>query len=577
MKSVFSFLKPYKISIILAYVFMFSELIIELLLPLFLGLMIDQGVMQEDIGNIVMWGSIMIGLAALSLVVGVLNSFYSSHVSFAFGYDLRQKLFSRIQYYTFRKLNKYPTSGIVTRFTNDIRQIQNMVFMGLRIMAKAPFLVLGGVIMAFIVNARLALIFLVTVPLLILFLFLVMKYASKMFLKVQANVDNVNRVMQENLAGMRLIKAFARRRFEENRFTDANESLASTTKTTFRFVESSMPVLLFIMNMSVIFIIWFGNVQSIAGNAAVGEVVSVVNYAMRVAMAISMFAFIIMILSRTKASAERVADVLTLEDDSESEDPTAVGELQVTNGSVEYDRVSFEYPSSEERVLKNVSFHVQPRETLAIIGATGSGKTSIFQLMPRLFDPTEGEVRIDGKPINEYGYRALRDGIGYVPQSPLLFTGTIRDNITWGKDDATDEEVIQAAIDAQIHETIMDLPDQYDTRVGQKGVNLSGGQKQRISIARALIRKPKILMLDDSTSALDLATEAQLLQAIETYQCTMMIITQKISTARSADRILLMDEGEILADGTHDELLKDSGLYRQIVESQYGKEYAHVQ
>jgi len=556
---------------------MFSELIIELLLPLFLGLMIDQGVMQEDIGNIVMWGSIMIGLAALSLVVGVLNSFYSSHVSFAFGYDLRQKLFSRIQYYTFRKLNKYPTSGIVTRFTNDIRQIQNMVFMGLRIMAKAPFLVLGGVIMAFIVNARLALIFLVTVPLLILFLFLVMKYASKMFLKVQANVDNVNRVMQENLAGMRLIKAFARRRFEENRFTDANESLASTTKTTFRFVESSMPVLLFIMNMSVIFIIWFGNVQSIAGNAAVGEVVSVVNYAMRVAMAISMFAFIIMILSRTKASAERVADVLTLEDDSESEDPTAVGELQVTNGSVEYDRVSFEYPSSEERVLKNVSFHVQPRETLAIIGATGSGKTSIFQLMPRLFDPTEGEVRIDGKPINEYGYRALRDGIGYVPQSPLLFTGTIRDNITWGKDDATDEEVIQAAIDAQIHETIMDLPDQYDTRVGQKGVNLSGGQKQRISIARALIRKPKILMLDDSTSALDLATEAQLLQAIETYQCTMMIITQKISTARSADRILLMDEGEILADGTHDELLKDSGLYRQIVESQYGKEYAHVQ
>jgi ATP-binding cassette subfamily B protein len=577
LKSVFSFLKPYKISIILAYVFMFSELIIELLLPLFLGLMIDQGVMQEDIGNIVMWGSIMIGLAALSLVVGVLNSFYSSHVSFAFGYDLRQKLFSRIQYYTFRKLNKYPTSGIVTRFTNDIRQIQNMVFMGLRIMAKAPFLVLGGVIMAFIVNARLALIFLVTVPLLILFLFLVMKYASKMFLKVQANVDNVNRVMQENLAGMRLIKAFARRRFEENRFTDANESLASTTKTTFRFVESSMPVLLFIMNMSVIFIIWFGNVQSIAGNAAVGEVVSVVNYAMRVAMAISMFAFIIMILSRTKASAERVADVLTLEDDSESEDPTAVGELQVTNGSVEYDRVSFEYPSSEERVLKNVSFHVQPRETLAIIGATGSGKTSIFQLMPRLFDPTEGEVRIDGKPINEYGYRALRDGIGYVPQSPLLFTGTIRDNITWGKDDATDEEVIQAAIDAQIHETIMDLPDQYDTRVGQKGVNLSGGQKQRISIARALIRKPKILMLDDSTSALDLATEAQLLQAIETYQCTMMIITQKISTARSADRILLMDEGEILADGTHDELLKDSGLYRQIVESQYGKEYAHVQ
>ena len=577
MRNVFSFLKPYKLPVVIAYAMMLIELVIELLLPLFLGLMIDQGVLQQDIGNIVMWGSIMIGLAILALFAGIINSFYSSHVSFAFGYDLRQKLFSRIQYFSFKNLNNYPTSGIVTRFTNDIRQIQNMVFMGLRIMAKAPLTVIGGVGMAFIVNARLALIFLVTVPLLIVFLYLVMKYASKMFTKVQGNIDNVNRVMQENLAGMRLIKAFSRRGYEENRFMGANEDLANSTKTTFRFVESSMPVLLFIMNMSLIFIIWFGNTQSIAGNAAVGEVVSIVNYAMRVAMSISMFSFIIMTLSRTKASAERVDEVLSLEKESESESYSKTNDLKIEQGRVEYRNIYFKYPLADEMTLKNISFTLEPGETLAIIGATGSGKTSMFQLMPRLYDPDKGEVFIDYKLAADYSFEELRNSIGYVPQSPLLFTGTIRDNIAWGKDDATDEEIIQAAKDAQIHDTIMDLPDQYDTKVGQKGVNLSGGQKQRISISRALIRKPKFLMLDDSTSALDLATEAKLLSAIEKYNCTMMIITQKISTATTADQILLVDNGEILFVGTHEALLHESDLYRKIVESQFGKEYAYVE
>ena len=556
---------------------MLIELAIELLLPLFLGLMIDQGVLNQDIGNIVMWGSIMIGLAFLALIAGIFNSFYSSHVSFAFGYDIRQKLFSRIQYFSFKSLSNYPTSGLVTRFTNDIRQIQNMVFMGLRIMAKAPLTVIGGVIMAFIVNVRLALIFLVTVPLLIVFLFLIMKYASKMFTKVQANVDNVNRVMQENLAGMRLIKAFTRRNFEEDRFMNANEDLANSTKTTFRFVESSMPVLLFIMNLSLIFIIWFGNAQSIAGNAAVGEVVTIINYALRVSMAISMFAFIIMVLSRTKASAERVDEVLSLEEESESEENRKTNDLKVQSGKVEYRDICFRYPTADKMTLKNISFTIVPGESLAIIGATGSGKTSMFQLMPRLYDPDKGEVWIDDQPASAYSFDELRTSIGYVPQSPLLFTGTIRDNIAWGKENASDEEIIQAAKDAQIHDTVMGLPNQYDTRVGQKGVNLSGGQKQRISIARALIRKPRFLMLDDSTSALDLATEAKLLSAIEAYNCTIMIITQKISTAITADRILLMDEGEILFIGSHEELLKKSELYQQIVESQFGKEYAYVE
>ncbi|UJL48219.1 ABC transporter ATP-binding protein [Virgibacillus sp. NKC19-16] len=559
----------------MAYTLMLVELAVELLLPLFLGLMINQGVMNQDLNNILMWGAIMIGLAFIALIAGIFNSFYSAHVSFAFGYDIRQKLFEKIQDFSFRNLNQYPTSALVTRFTNDVRQIQNTLFMALRIMAKAPLLVLGGVVMAFIVNAKLAVVFLVTVPLLILFLLWVLKFAGKMFKKVQGNVDNVNRVMQENLAGMRLIKAFVRRGFEENRFIKANSDLANTTKTTFRFVEASMPVLLFVMNLSLIFIIWFGNAQAFAGQTSVGEVVTIVNYALRVSMSISMFSFIIMALSRTKASAGRLDEVFTL--DVDLQDQQDIDQRRaVTDGKVEYQHVSFSYPGADEGTLTDISFTLHPGEKLAIIGATGSGKTSLFQLLPRLYDLDSGEIFIDGKRISSYLLDKLRGSIGYVPQSPLLFTGTIKDNIAWGKKDATFQDIIRSAKDAQIHETIMELPDQYETRVGQKGVNLSGGQKQRISIARALIRNPKILMLDDSTSALDLATESRLLEAIQPYQCTTLIVTQKVSTARSADRILLLDDGEVLNIGSHEELMKQSDLYRKIVESQFGKEYANV-
>ncbi|OZU90599.1 ABC transporter ATP-binding protein [Virgibacillus indicus] len=575
MRNVFSFLKPYKFPIIIAYSLMLVELAVELLLPFFLGLMINDGVINQDLNNIIMWGSIMIGLAFAGFVAGIFNSFYSSHVSFAFGYDIRQKLFEKIQEFSFKNLNQYPTSALITRFTNDVRQIQNTIFMGLRIMVKAPLIVLGGVIMAFAVNVQLSLVFLVTVPLLIGFILWVLKIATRLFDKVQRNVDNVNRVMQENLAGMRLIKAFLRRDHEESRFVKANSDLANITRSTFRFVEASMPILLFVMNLSLIFIIWFGNIQSLAGNISVGEVVTIVNYALRVSMAISMFTFIILAFSRTKASSERISEVLTVDVDLTYRED-ANKKSAITKGKIEYKDVFFNYPSSNESVLKGISFTINPGEKLAIIGATGAGKTSLFQLIPRLYDTTGGKILVDDKPIASYTLDNLRGSIGYVPQSPLLFTGSITDNIAWGKNGATTEEIIQSAKDAQIHDTIMDLSHQYETKVGQKGVNLSGGQKQRISIARALIRKPKVLMLDDSTSALDLATEDRLLDAIQHYDCTTLIITQKISTAINADRILLMDDGEVLAVGTHKELLKQSELYQQIVESQFGKEYAYA-
>ncbi|WP_026905768.1 ABC transporter ATP-binding protein [Paucisalibacillus globulus] len=575
MKTVFSFLKPYKLPAFVAFFLMLIELAVELLLPFFLGKMIDNGVMNGDLNNIVMWGSIMIGLAFFSFISGIINSFYASHVSWGFAHDIRERLFRKIQEFSFANLNHHPTSHLMTLFTNDVRQIQNTIFMGLRIMAKAPLIALGGVIMAFVVNPRLAIIFLITVPILLVFLLWVLKIASKMFNKVQKSIDNVNRVMQENLAGMRLIKAFFRRDYEEERFTDANTNLRNNTRFTFRFIEASMPILLFVMNLSIIAILWVGNTQSISGTAEVGDVVAILNYAMRVAMAISMFSFIIMALSRTKASAERISEVLVEEVDLlDSKDSDA--KQKITHGKVEFKDVSFRYPTSDGPVLSNISFTVNPGEKLAIIGATGSGKSSLFQLIPRLYDVTDGEIYIDERPISSYKLDSLRNAIGYAPQTPLLFSGPIIENISWGKDNASKQEILNAAKDAQIHDTIMDLPNQYQTQIGQKGVNLSGGQKQRISIARALIRKPKILMLDDSTSALDLATEAKLLTAIQDDLNTMFIITQKVSTAMNADRILLLDEGKMLHIGTHEDLLKDSELYQRIVESQFGKEYPNV-
>ncbi|GIP64332.1 putative ABC transporter ATP-binding protein YfiB [Virgibacillus pantothenticus] len=575
MKTVLAFLKPYKLPASLAFMLMLVELAVELLLPFLLGKMINEGVVNQDLSTILVWGSIMIGLALIAFIAGIVNSFYASHVSWRFAYDLREKLFAKIQAFSFAHLNQYPTSALMTRFTNDIRQMQNTIYMMLRIMSKAPLIVIGGVTMAFVVNAKLALIFLISVPLLVVFVLWVLKVASKLFHQVQKSVDKLNQVMQENLSGMRLIKAFSRRNYEQERFKEANQSLADKTKSTFRFVEASMPVLLFVMNISLLFIIWFGNSQVTAGSTNVGDVVAIINYALRVSMSISMFTFIIMAFSRMRASTKRVSDILRIETDLQST-KTADTSAVINQGAISFQQIHFTYPEHDKSVLHGVSFNIKSGEKLAVMGATGAGKTSLFQLIPRLYDASSGTITIDNKDITTYPLDQLRNSIGYVPQSPLLFTGTIKENITWGKPSATSEEMIQAAKDAQIHETILQLEQQYETKVGQKGVNLSGGQKQRISIARALIRKPKILMLDDSTSALDLTTEAHLLEAIDTYHCTTLIITQKVSTAMRADRILLLDNGKILALGTHQSLLESSKLYQRIVASQFGKEVSYA-
>ncbi|MCM3706968.1 MULTISPECIES: ABC transporter ATP-binding protein [Cytobacillus] len=573
MAKILALLKPYRIAVAIALLLMLTELAVELIQPLLMAKIIDEGILQNDLQEILKWGGIMLAASFAAFAAGVINSFYAAHVSQNFGFDVRKSLYDKVQSFSFANFNLFPISSLITRMTNDVTQLQNTVFMSLRIMMRAPLLIIGGLIMAFVVDVKLALILSAVAPFLFLFLFWVMGKGGALFKAVQEKLDSVNSVMQENLTGIRLIKAFVRRNHEVERFTRTNEDLRDGTVKALRLMEVTMPVLLFIMNLSILGVLWFGSIQVNAGDVKVGEVVAIVNYATRITAAFSIFSWIIMAFSRARASAKRVTEVLDTDVDlTDRQGSHDRKDLTVSRGEIHFKDVSFKYPGTSEKVLDGISFIIQPGETVAIMGATGSGKTSLFQLIPRLYDVTGGKVEIDGRDVRELKMENLRRKIGFVPQEALLFTGSVRENISWGKEDATMKEITESAVNAQIHETILKLPQGYETRVGQKGVNLSGGQKQRLSIARALVRKPKILLLDDSTSALDMKTEAKLLNSLKEYTCTTLIITQKISTAMEADRILLLEDGVLLAEGDHETLLKSSGLYKRIFQSQSGEE-----
>lgn len=570
MLKVFSYLKPYKLHISIALFLMLVELMVELVQPLLMAKIIDEGIMNRDLNTVLTWGGIMLAISLIAFTSGIVNSFFAAHTSQSFGHEIRNQLFIKVQSFSFAYLNRFPASSLITRMTNDVTQIQNTVFMSLRIMLRAPLLVIGGVAMALTVNVKLALIFVVLIPFLILFLVWAMKKAGVLFKSVQSKLDRVNGVMRENLSGMRVIKAFYRGKYEEERFSQSNEALMEKTMSALRLIEFTMPALMVIMNLSIIFVLWYGNIDVSRGDIKVGEVVAVVQYGTRVSQALSIVSMIVMVFSRAKASTERINEILLVEEDH-LENKDLHSSTKNINGQVEFVDVTFRYPETTRPVLEKVSLIAHPGETVAIMGATGSGKTSLVQLILRLYDPEQGYILVDHDDIQTMDLESLRKQIGFVPQEGFLFTGTIKENLSWGKEDITNEEMLEATSDAQIHETIMKLPDQYMTRIGQKGVNLSGGQKQRLSIARALVRKPKILILDDSTSALDLKTEARLLTALKKYTCTTFIITQKVSTAKEANQILLMDDGRLLTKGTHDELLQQSSLYQQIYQSQFGE------
>ncbi|MGV3487326.1 MAG: ABC transporter ATP-binding protein [Tuberibacillus sp.] len=567
---VFKYLKPLRWTAAIALFFMLVELMVELFQPLLIAKVIDTGIMTKDLGNVLYWGSIMLGISLVSFIGSIIGSFFAAHTSQSFGYSVRIHVFKKIQSFSFANFNQFPTSSLITRMTNDITQIQNTVFTSLRIMLRAPLTVVIGTVMALLVDVKLGLFIAVVIPFLIIFLIWAMNKGGRMFRTVQEKLDFVNRVMRENLSAMRLIKALLRADFENKRFTEAADDLKKRTISTLRLMETTMPILILVMNLSIIGVLWFGHLQIDTGDVKVGEVVAIINYATRITGAFSPLSWIIMLISRAMASAGRISKVLEADIDLKDSD-ASLPMSRDFKGKVSFENVSFLYPGTDKMVLRQMSFVVQPGETVALMGATGSGKSSLFQLIPRLFDVTDGAVLLDDQDVRHMKFSDIRRQIGYVPQEALLFTGTIRENIAWGKEDANIDEIIEAAKNAQIHETIIHLPNGYDTILGQKGVNLSGGQKQRLSIARALIRRPKILMLDDSTSALDLKTEAQLLSALKEYHCTTFIITQKVTTAMEADHILLIEDGELLDEGTHNELLKQSSLYRKIYESQLGR------
>ncbi|MBO2944061.1 ABC transporter ATP-binding protein [Paenibacillus sp. F411] len=583
---VFTFLNKYRVAALAALLMMIIELAVELSQPLIISKIIDEGIQEKNLTVVWTWLAVLASTAVIAFAAGIASSFFAAHASQGLGYDMRDRLYDKVQSFSYAVFNKFATSSLITRLTGDVTQIQDTVFMGLRFMTRVPLVVSGSIIMALVIDVQLGLWLALTVPMLSIFIAWVMKKAAVSFRRVQQRLDAVNGVIQENLTGIRLIRVFVRMGHEIRRFASSSEQLMQRTVSTLRMTERTMPFILIVMNTAIIAVLWFGRRDITTGNASIGEVVAVLNYSLRCIGAMSMLSGLVMVLSRARASALRIQEVLETEDasleGSGKQDGVRAGlskqpDIPVIAGDVEFNHVGFSYPGSDITVLEEISFRAAPGERIAIMGATGAGKSSLVQLIPQLYQEHKGTVLIDGQAAHSYAPDSLRASIGYVPQEVLLFSGTVRDNIAWGRQDASLEDIMEAAKQAQIHETILRLPKRYDTMLGQRGVNLSGGQKQRLSIARALVRKPAILILDDSTSALDVKTESALLQALKEISCTTFLITQKISSTVSADQILLLDEGRLIACGEHEELMNDSALYRRIYESQHEEETAHVQ
>ncbi|WP_379128884.1 ABC transporter ATP-binding protein [Paenibacillus sp. sgz500958] len=579
---IMSYLKKYRTAAVAAFVMMLIELAVELSQPLLISKIIDDGIKDRDTSVVWMWGGILVGSAVVAFIAGILSSFFASHASQGFAFDLRDKLFERVQSFSYEVFNRFATSSLITRLTGDISQLQDTIFMSLRFMTRIPLVVIGSVVMALIVHVKLGLIVTLTVPVLALILYGVMKKSSVLFRIVQSRLDGVNGVIQENLTGIRLIRVFVRMAHEMARFAEFSKNLMSTTVKVLRLTETTTPIILLMMNAGILAVLWFGRLEISAGGATLGQAVAVVNYSLRTIGALSALSWIVVTFSRARASSQRIHEVFAEEAEvSASSAGADTAEKNVLiNGdaaSVEFECVDFRYPGSDISVLEDISFSALPGKRIAIMGATGSGKTSLVGLIPRLYETSGGVIRIGGEDIRQMDISRLRHAIGYIPQEVLLFTGTVSDNIAWGNEHATRAEIEEAAVAAQIHETILSLPNGYDSMLGQRGVNLSGGQKQRMTIARALVRKPSILILDDSTSALDAVTEGALLDALKKMSCTTFLITQKVSSTAAADLILLLDEGRLIGSGSHKELLEGSQLYRAICDSQAGKEVQHVQ
>ncbi|MBR5793721.1 MAG: ABC transporter ATP-binding protein [Anaerotignum sp.] len=572
MKEVLKYLKPYKKYAFLAPLMMLLEVAAELSMPKIMTYLIDKGVSTGNTGLIVKIGIMMLIISIIGIIGGIGCLFCAAIASQRTGTDLRKAAFEKIQDFSFHNIDTFSTPSLITRLTNDITQIQLVIMMCLRMMVRSPLLCVGSIIMAFSINGKIAGMFILVVVLLTIAVVVILKHAMPKFKMVQEKLDKVNTVMRECLAGIRVVKAFVRNDYEMEKFSDVNTDYKNTTVSAFKIMMLMMPIMMILVNGTIIAILWFGGLQAYAGIIAVEEIMACITYLMQMMMATMMMAMNFMFISRAKISADRVMEILDAEIDIL--DPIEPKLPEEVKGHVEYKNVAFRYKmGSGDAVLEDISFIAEPGQTIGILGETGSGKSSLVNLLPRLYDVSEGQILVDGIDVRDYKIKELRQRVAVVLQETILFSGTIRDNILWGKPDATEEEIIAAAKAAQAHDFIMKLPKQYDTELGQRGVNVSGGQKQRISIARALIQNPAIIIFDDSTSAVDSLTEKNIRQSMKESHnaCTKFIIAQRISSIRHADKILVLSGGKIAAQGDHKYLMETSVDYQEIFASQMKK------
>ena len=578
MKRYKKYMTPYLSAFIIGPLLMLTEVFGEIMLPKLMSLIINNGGAERDIHYIMTIGAIMVLTTSVMAVGGIGGAYFSAKASICFTSDLREDLFAKVQEFSFKNIDTYSTGSLVTRLTNDIQQIQNVIMMGLRLMLRAPGMFVGALIMAFIMNARLAVVILVVIPLLSLAIALLLRTAFPRFTRMQEKLDRLNSGIQEALTNVRVIKSFVREDFEEDRFREMNQDLKESSLNALKIVIATMPVMMLAMNITTLAVVWYGGNIIIAGDMPVGNLTAFTTYIVQILMSLMMLSMVFLQSSRAMASLKRVNEVMDTRIDLK-DDHASHKELQVTEGRVEFRHVDFSYTGSEdELVLEDISFTARPGQTVGIIGSTGSGKTSLVQMIPRLYDVTKGQVLVDGVDVREYSLRNLRQGVGMVLQKNVLFSGTIEENLRWGKEDATEEEIREMAASAQADGFVTSFTNGYDTDMGQGGVNVSGGQKQRLCIARALLKRPRILILDDSTSAVDTATEAKIRECFRTTlkDTTKIIIAQRIGSVEEADLILVLDDGRIIGQGTHEELLKGCGAYQEIYYSQRDREKEEV-
>lgn len=560
--------KKYIVNTILSPVVMIGEVVMEVIIPFIMAKIIDVGIAGKDLPFVVRYGAIMIGLAVISLTCGVLGTRFSTVAAQGFAYTLRTRLYKKIQSFSFANIDHFSTASLVTRLTTDINMVQNVYRMLIHMCVRSPFMLIAGTIMAFRMNSQLAILFLIAIPIIVISVLGISNLAHPRFKIMMKKFDGMNSAIQENLIGIRIVKAYVRGDFEEKKFRKAADEVRRAQVHAEKLIIFMMPIMQLVMYVSMIAVMWFGGRLVVGGHMLSGELISFFTYVTQVLSSIMFLGMVFVSLVMVQASNQRIVEVLDEVPDIEN---PANPVMEVRDGSVEFDHVDFSYHKKADNcILKDINLKIKSGQVVGIIGSTGSSKTSLVSLLPRLYDVLAGSVKIGGVDVRDYDITVLRDSVAMVLQKNVLFSGTIRDNLRWGNEAATDEEIIAASKAADADSFISSFPEGYDTMLGQGGVNVSGGQKQRLCIARALLKNPKILILDDSTSAVDTATEGRIRSALKELapETTKIIIAQRISSVKEADMIIVLDEGSVSAVGTHDELLKSNHIYREVYESQ---------